>query len=352
MTPELDLPTVLRMVADGEALAPSHPKFQRYAKLLLSAQRKGLVESVNAFKSLETAEAAYDEVYVYGGLTAEGEDYIRNIDVATGTADMPDVTAADVMVVVGRSARINSSMFQLLRALHLQPFEFEKLVSETGSAAPYVGAAVEVGFKRCRAAIVLLTPDDIVRLRPELGDVQSDAAEMEEQFQPRPNVLFEAGMALALHPERTLIVAIGQTKIPSDLLGRHVIRFDGSPKKRSQLAERLRTAGCGVDTRGEEWLAVGDFSQLSGAISQPSAAEKRADLGAVEKRILEYLVAAFEAREPAIYEFQICAGTGLLRAQVAVALESLNSKGFLRTILTMGSGISYEISAKGIEAIV
>jgi predicted nucleotide-binding protein len=89
-------------------------------------------------------------------------------------------------------------MSDFLRALDVRPLEWEQLVSGTGSASPYVGDVVRRAFDVCQAVVVLMTPDDEARLRPELRD----EGEPEEALtgQPRPNVLLEAGMALAPAP--------------------------------------------------------------------------------------------------------------------------------------------------------
>jgi hypothetical protein len=79
-------------------------------------------------------------------------------------------------------------------------------------------------------------------------------------MQPRPNVLFEAGMALARDEDRTIIVELGQIKSFSDIHGRHVVRLDNSTSKRQDLAHRLRTAGCAVNLDGTDWHEEGDLT--------------------------------------------------------------------------------------------
>jgi hypothetical protein len=79
-------------------------------------------------------------------------------------------------------------------------------------------------------------------------------------MQPRPNVLFEAGMAMGRHEDRTIIVELGQVKVFSDIHGRHVVRLDNSLRKRQELATRLQTAGCRTRTNGTDWHDAGNLT--------------------------------------------------------------------------------------------
>lgn len=165
-----------------------------------------------------------------------------------------------VFIVHGRDSRLRDDFFSFLRALGLQPIEWSEALKLTGKPSPYIGEILDSAFKNAQAVIVLLSPDDQVRLSPELwGDIEDDN-EKEFRLQARPNVLFEAGMALGTHHDRTLLVEVGQVKAFSDVAGRHVVRLSNSPDKRNEIAERLRTAGCDVSTSGNDWLRIGDFS--------------------------------------------------------------------------------------------
>ena len=104
-----------------------------------------------------------------------------------------------------------------------------------------------------------MTPDDIAQLRPEYASGDDDP-ELKPTPQARPNVLFEAGMALGLHPTRTILVELGTLRSFSDVAGRHAVRLDDSPQKRGELANRLKNAGCDVDTGGIDWYNAGKFT--------------------------------------------------------------------------------------------
>lgn len=63
----------------------------------------------------------------------------------------------------------------------------------------------------------------------------------------------------ASHPTRTVLLQIGDMDEFSDIAGRHRVMFDGGAKSRNRVAQRLKNAGCEVDTSGEEWLEAGAF---------------------------------------------------------------------------------------------
>jgi hypothetical protein len=138
--------------------------------------------------------------------------------------------------------------------------EWSEALKLTGKTTPYIGEILDSAFNNAQAVIVLLSPDDEVRLSPELWKANEDENEKEIRLQARPNVLFEAGMALSRHPDRTLLVEVGQVKAFSDIAGRHVIKLSNSSDKRNEIAERLRSAGCDVSTSGSSWLTTGDFN--------------------------------------------------------------------------------------------
>jgi predicted nucleotide-binding protein len=149
-------------------------------------------------------------------------------------------------------------MRALLRALGLRVVEWERAVSQTGQASPFIGDVVLAGMQIADAVLVLLTPDDMAQLRPDLLSDGDGPDEREVRGQARSNVIYEAGIADTLDRSRTLIVEIGRVKSPSDLSGRNVVRFDGSPQARDRLIARLSTAGLRVE-RSEDWLGAGDF---------------------------------------------------------------------------------------------
>lgn len=166
----------------------------------------------------------------------------------------------NVMVVYGRDQALRDDLFNFFRALKLNPIEWSDAVRATRKASPYVGEILEAAFRMAQAVVVLLSPDEYVQLRAELCYGGEELAK-EQGFQPRANVFIEAGMALATKEQRTLIVKVGNVKIPSDIEGRHVIDMDGSPEQRNELAQRLKTAGCEPDTGNTDWYRIGTFDR-------------------------------------------------------------------------------------------
>lgn len=164
-----------------------------------------------------------------------------------------------VMVVLGRSSAIGTALFTFLRSIDLQPLEWTQLVGAANSGAPYIGQVLDAAFTQCQAVVVLSTPDDVAYLRDDLvpeGDPENEAT---PQGQPRPNVLYEAGMAMGRFPTRTIFVEVGTMRSASDLGGIHAVRMNEGPECRRDLAKRLEDAGCEINTDGTDWLSAGDF---------------------------------------------------------------------------------------------
>lgn len=163
-----------------------------------------------------------------------------------------------VFVIHGRNEPARKGLFEFLRSIGLTPIEWSQAVLMPGQGSPYIGDILDAAFAAAQAVVVLETPDDIVYLHPSL--TYPEDPECDPKPQARPNVLFEAGMAMGRAPERTVIVEFGQVKGFSDIHGRHVVVLDNSFGKRQDLAYRLRTAGCEVDLEGRDWHTAGNLT--------------------------------------------------------------------------------------------
>lgn len=164
-----------------------------------------------------------------------------------------------VFVVHGRNSALRASMFAFLRAVGLKPLEWNQVIGLTGQPTPYVGVILDTAFREAAAIVVLMTPDDDAKLRKKFIVSSDPAYEKKLTGQARPNVLFEAGMALGRNPENTVLVEVGSLRPFSDVGGRHVVHLDNSAEKRNELVTKLANAGCNVETTGNDWYKAGDF---------------------------------------------------------------------------------------------
>ncbi|MEU6506874.1 TIR domain-containing protein [Streptomyces sp. NPDC046942] len=180
-----------------------------------------------------------------------------------GAAGPAPDRARNVFVVHGRDEEARMKVFDLLRLLDLRPLEWEDLVRATGKTAPFLGEVIAQAPAQAQAALVLLTPDDVVQLHPDLHGPNEPPYESEPTGQPRPNVLIELGLLLMACPERTLLVEIGALRTISDIAGMNVIRFDGSATALGKVVERLKLAGCKVNDTGSDWRQTWPYRHLS-----------------------------------------------------------------------------------------
>jgi predicted nucleotide-binding protein len=137
--------------------------------------------------------------------------------------------------------------------------EWSHAVRAAKGANPYIGDVLDSAMGRVQAVVVLLSPDDQVRLKEEFVGRDERTSEGRLQGQPRPNVLFEAGLALGRHPSKTLLVQVGKVKQFSDVIGKHMHRLTNETSKRNELANRLQKIGCKIDRVGTDWMTEGDF---------------------------------------------------------------------------------------------
>lgn len=209
---------------------------------------KGLVEA------RKTLQAMIDEIN-----ETEGNSALP----AGKTGNAVSADPRTVFVVHGRNLGRRDAMFRFLRSIGLSPLEWSQAVKATGKASPYIGEVLDAAFSRAQAVVVLLTPDDKAYLRRGLRRTEDPAFESQLTYQARPNVLFEAGMAMGRSAERTVLIQIGELRPFSDIAGRHVLKLDNSTERRQELALRLESAGCSVDLSGTQWHREGDFNIFS-----------------------------------------------------------------------------------------
>jgi len=176
----------------------------------------------------------------------------RRSTVATESRPSARKKGRDVMVVHGRDEEMKDAMFAFLKALDLRPLEWTSGITETRSANPSVQQIVDALFGKASAVVVLLTPDDEARLRLKYQQPHDPPHEIEFTGQARPNVLFEAGMAISSHPNRTVMVQIGEVRPFTDIGGSYITHMNNTLAKRKELVAKLSNV-CSVDTSGDDW---------------------------------------------------------------------------------------------------
>ena len=166
-----------------------------------------------------------------------------------------------IFVVHGRDEPLRKSIFDFMRALNLNPLEWDHALKQARSkgANPYVGDILDEVMEKAQAVVVVFSPDDLVQLKEQFLHADDRSTEGKPQGQARPNVLFEAGLAMGRHPRKTVLVQIGKLKAFSDVGGRHIVRLNDSTESRNDLANRLEGLGCEVDKVGRDWMKAGEF---------------------------------------------------------------------------------------------
>ena len=207
----------------------------------------------------------------------------------------PATNAREVFVVHGRNLKGREALFDFLRAIDLYPLEWSEAVAATGKPSPYIGEILDAVFSRAHAVVVLFTPDDEARLKRPFQDDSDPPHETQLTGQARPNVLFEAGMAMARSQDRTILVELGNLRPYSDIGGRHTLRLDNSTQRRQELAKRLQAAGCPVKLDGIGWHDAGDFQAALDQMVQEASGSNNVD--EQQSRTSEYLPLSEDAKE-------------------------------------------------------
>ena len=179
--------------------------------------------------------------------------------------DKTDDKHKKVMVIYGHDDEANAALYNCLRAMGLQPQEWGQLIQQSQIGSPYIGAVLDEAFKSVQAVVALFTPDEHVITR-----ANSEAGQYRWRLQARPNVLIEAGMALATHPRETILLVLGDQELPSDLSGRFFIKLDGTGVPLKDLGDRLKTAGCAVELSGNDWLNPDRFPKRDNVQARPA----------------------------------------------------------------------------------
>jgi predicted nucleotide-binding protein len=169
-----------------------------------------------------------------------------------------------VFIVFGRDRKLYSAVIRFLRVLKLEPIEWSEALDKTNNASATIQEILDQAFTLTQAVIVLLTPDDEARLRPVFHGPQEPEHEKNFTPQPRPNVIFEAGFAMARFPRTTILVRFDKTtRLFSDIGGVFLLDLNNDFSSRQNFVQRLKLCGLDVDDSGTEWHTKdrgGDFT--------------------------------------------------------------------------------------------
>jgi predicted nucleotide-binding protein len=184
---------------------------------------------------------------------------------STDSAIGPD--KSKVFIIYGRNLQARTAACLFLRSLKLEPVDFEDLAADLGGSA-FIGDIVRAGMERAQGILALFTPDEIAFLAPRfIGD--NDDAANRKRWQARPNVLFEAGMAFAMAPKRTILATMGDdVALFSDVGGVHILRLGNSAECRARFRQKLIGVGCEVDQRTTGWMGVDQAGDFDAAIRE------------------------------------------------------------------------------------
>jgi len=266
-----------------------------------------------------------------------------------------------VYVVHGRNEKARGAMFDFLSSIGLDPIEWNQAIKSTGIASPFIGEVLDKAFEVAQAVIVLITGDDVARLKDQY--VKEDDPDYEKKFTPqaRPNVLFEAGLAFGRCANRTVLVFLEKEKTRpfSDISGRHIVKLSNTPERRLDLITRLQTAGCEIDIEGKEhWLKTGDFEGVieenSAQYELPEVKQQKdeKELELTKNQLFILALIAESDRDSSIkllfvsYKKQFPEAN---RIEIKYIANLLKENGLIRCTGNIGGDLLYVATDKGIE---
>jgi predicted nucleotide-binding protein len=169
-----------------------------------------------------------------------------------------------MFVVHGRDTKLNQDMYAFLSSIGIVPMEWDHAIKAAkGGANPIVGDVISQAMEKVQGVMILFSPDEEAKIRPKFAS-QSDKNKglHVKGFQPRPNVIFEAGLALGAHSDKTILVQVGNVRDISDIAGKHLVHLSDSFADRKRLADRLESKlKFKIDLAGTTWQTIGDFDR-------------------------------------------------------------------------------------------
>lgn len=147
-----------------------------------------------------------------------------------------------IFVVHGRDHAAVAKLCTFLSSIGLHPRTFIDVASSLGGA-PSISEIIRAGMEEAQAVLVLFTGDERAVLDSRL-EAALDSESDRTRIQARPNVIFEAGLALGSRPNQTILVSLGaDVRLFSDVHGYRVIALSEA-RAFEELRGRLEATGC------------------------------------------------------------------------------------------------------------
>lgn len=165
------------------------------------------------------------------------EELILFGNTAVTQKTLPTANATDVFIVHGHDESMKANVARTLEKLGLAPVILHEKPNQGRTIIEKFSDYSAVGF-----AIVLLSPDDVGRLRAAPAEALHARA--------RQNVIFELGFFVGrLGRERVLALYVPTKnfELPSDYSGILFVPFDSSGRWQFDLVKELKAAGYDVD---------------------------------------------------------------------------------------------------------
>jgi predicted nucleotide-binding protein len=169
-----------------------------------------------------------------------------------------------MFVIHGRDAKLNQDMYAFLSSIGIAPMEWDHAIKAAkGGANPIVGDIISQAMEKVQGVMVLFSPDEEAKIRPKFASQPDKNKGLHlKGFQPRPNVIFEAGLALGAHSDKTILVQVGNVRDISDIAGKHLVHLSDSFADRKRLADRLESKlKFKINLTGTTWQTIGDFDR-------------------------------------------------------------------------------------------
>lgn len=169
-----------------------------------------------------------------------------------------------VFVIYGQDRRAYDELSKCLASLGVSQITFDEVSAKLPQPA-FVADVVFTGIASADAVIVLLTPDELaVHYDAESARFLGQDMPNHARWQARPNVIFEAGVALGAQKGNTILATVGaDVSLFSDVGGMHTVRLD-APDGKKRLRERLRSLLPDIAEPGHAWDGSSDSGDFVG----------------------------------------------------------------------------------------